>query len=71
MEKIKQLQKVGTSKGIVIDKPILEMLDLDHDEAAVEFEITPEGLLLNPAKIESIYKKVAKKHRKSLDKLGK
>jgi antitoxin component of MazEF toxin-antitoxin module len=70
MAKIKQLQKVGTSKGIVIDKPILELLDLDYEGAAVELEITPQGLLLKPSKIEVTYKRVAKRHRKSLDKLG-
>jgi antitoxin component of MazEF toxin-antitoxin module len=71
MAKIKQLQKVGTSKGVVIDKPILEMLDLDHEAAAVEFEITEQGLLLKPSRIEEVYQKVSKRHRKSLDKLGK
>lgn len=70
MAKIKQLQKVGTSKGVVIDKPILELLDLDYEGAAVEFEITPQGLLLKPSKIEAAYKRVSKRHRKSLDKLG-
>ena len=70
MAKIKALQKVGTSKGIVIDKPILELLDLDHEGAAVEFEITDKGLLLKPSRIEEVYKKVSKRHRKSLDKLG-
>ena len=70
MAKIKRIQKVGTSKGIVIDKPILEMLDLDHEGAAVEFEITPQGLLLKPSVIQEVYKRVSKRHRKSLDKLG-
>jgi antitoxin component of MazEF toxin-antitoxin module len=71
MAKIKALQKVGTSRGIVIDKTILQLLDLDHDSAAVELEITPEGLLLKPARMEQVYKRVSEKHRKSLDKLGK
>ncbi len=70
MAKIKRIQKVGTSKGIVIDKPILEMLDLDHEGAAVEFEITPQGLLLKPSMIQEVYQRVSKRHRKSLDKLG-
>lgn len=70
MAKVKQLQKVGTSKGIVIDKTILEMLDLDHDSAAVELKITEEGLLLKPVKVENVYQKISKKHRESLDKLG-
>lgn len=71
MAKIKALQKIGTSKGIVIDKSILELLNLDHEAAAVEFEVTKDGLLLKPTRIESSYKKVSKRHRKSLDKLGK
>jgi antitoxin component of MazEF toxin-antitoxin module len=71
MAKVKPLQQIGTSKGIVIDKSILEMLGLDHEAAAVEFEITKEGLLLKPTRIQEVYKKVAKRHRKSLDKLGK
>lgn len=71
MAKIKILQKVGTSRGIIIDKPILEMLNLDHEGAAVELEITCEGLLLKPTKVEEVYQRVAKRHRKSLDKLGK
>lgn len=71
MAKIKALQKIGTSRGIVIDKPILQLLDLDNDSAAVELEITPEGLLLKPVRIEQVYKRVSERHRKSLDKLGK
>lgn len=71
MPKIKTLQKVGSSRGIVIDKPILQLLNLDHEGAAVELEITSEGLLLKPSKIEEVYQKVAKRHRQSLDKLGK
>lgn len=71
MSKIKPLRKVGTSKGIIIDKAILEILGLDHEAAAVEFEITENGLLLKPTQIESMYKQVSKRHRKSLDKLGK
>lgn len=70
MSKIKSLQKVGTSKGVIIDKAILELLNLDHEAAAVEFVITKDGLLLKPIRIEEVYKKVAKRHRKSLDKLG-
>jgi antitoxin component of MazEF toxin-antitoxin module len=70
MAKIKTLQQIGTSKGIVIDKPILEILNLDHEEAAVELEITPQGLLLKPCRIENAYKRISKRHRKSLDRLG-
>ena len=70
MAKIKQIQKIGSSKGIVIDKSILELLNLDHEAAAVEFEITQEGLLLKPTNIDQSYKKISKRHRKSLNKLG-
>jgi len=70
MAKIKTLQKIGTSRGIVIDKAILELLDLDHDSATVELEITQDGLLLKPSRVKAVYKEISKKHRKSLDKLG-
>lgn len=70
MAKIKTLQKIGTSRGIVIDKAILELLDLDHDSATVELEITQDGLLLKPSRVKAVCKEISKKHRKSLDKLG-
>lgn len=71
MAKIKTLQKIGSSTGIVIDKPILQLLNLDYEGAAVELEITKDGLLLKPSKVEEVYQKIAKRHRESLDKLGK
>jgi antitoxin component of MazEF toxin-antitoxin module len=66
---IKHLQKIGNSRGIVLDKPILDLLKIPADGA---FEITPQkgGLFLKPVTAESAYAKVAQKHRKSLDKLG-
>jgi len=67
---IKKLQKIGNSRGIIIDKAILELLHIDEDAS---FEITQEkdGLLLKPLTAKEVYKKIAKKHRKSLDKLAK
>lgn len=67
---IKRLQKIGNSKGIVIDKAVLDLLHVDDDAA---FEITHEkgGLFLRPLSAKEAYQKVAKKHRKSLDKLAK
>ena len=67
---IKQLQKIGNSKGIVIDKPILKLLNIEDNAS---FEITTEngGLFLKPISTKEAYKKIAKKHRKSLDKLAK
>ena len=65
---IKHLQKIGNSRGIVLDRPILDLLDVPPDGA---FEVTPQkgGLFLKPVSAKEAYQKVAKKHRKSLDKL--
>ena len=67
---IKHLQKVGNSRGIVIDKPILELLHIEDNAA---FEITQEnnGLFLKPLSASEAYKKISQKHRKSLNKLAK
>ncbi len=67
---IKHLQKIGNSRGIVLDKPILELLHIEDDAA---FEITQEkgGLFLKPLSVAEAYRKVSQKHRKSLNKLAK
>jgi antitoxin component of MazEF toxin-antitoxin module len=67
---IKHLQKVGNSRGIVIDKPILELLKIDENAA---FEVTQEknGLFLKPLTASEAYRKISVKHRKSLNKLAK
>lgn len=67
---IKNLQKIGNSRGIVLDRPILDLL---HIEDNASFEITQMngGLFLKPISAIEAYKKVSKKHRKSLDKLAK
>jgi len=66
---IKHLQKVGNSRGIVLDKPILE---LHHIADNAAFEITQEknGLFLKPLSAEDAYRKISQKHRKSLNKLA-
>lgn len=66
---IKHLQKIGNSRGIVLDRPILELLDVPPDGA---FEVTPQqgGLFLRPVAAGEAYERVAAKHRKSLDKLA-
>jgi antitoxin component of MazEF toxin-antitoxin module len=66
---IKHLQKIGNSRGIVLDRPILELLDVPPDGA---FEVTPEkgGLFLRPITAGEAYEKVATRHRRSLDKLA-
>jgi antitoxin component of MazEF toxin-antitoxin module len=67
---IKHLQKIGNSRGIVLDRPILELLHVDDNAA---FEVTQEknGLLLRPLSASEAYRKISRKHRKSLDKLAK
>lgn len=67
---IKNLQKIGNSRGIVIDKPILDLLHVDENSA---FEVTTRagGLFLKPLSAKQVYRKVSLKHRKSLDKLSK
>jgi antitoxin component of MazEF toxin-antitoxin module len=67
---IKQLQKIGNSRGIIIDRAILDLLDVPEDSS---FEVTQEkgGLFLRPLSMKEAYEKVANKHRKSFDKLAK
>jgi antitoxin component of MazEF toxin-antitoxin module len=67
---IKHLQKIGNSRGIVLDRPVLDLLHVASDGA---FEITPQkgGLFLKPVTARKAYLKIALKHRKSLDKLAK
>ena len=67
---IKNLQKISNSRGIVLDRPILDLL---HIEDNASFEITQMngGLFLKPISAREAYKKVSKKCRKSLDKLAK
>jgi hypothetical protein len=67
---IKHLQKIGNSRGIVLDRPILDLLRIDENSA---FEVTQErnGLFLKPLSASEAYRKVSQKHRKSLNKLAK
>jgi len=67
---IKHLQKIGNSKGIVIDKPILELLRIDENGA---FEVTPKqgGLFLKPVTVKETYKKYTKRNQHSLGKFSK
>lgn len=66
---IKQLTKIGNSQGIILDKAILELLNIEEGSS---FEVTTKngGLFLKPLDIKEIYEDVSKRHRKSLDKLG-
>ena len=67
---IKQLQKVGNSRGIILDRPILDLLKIDENAS---FEVSQEkgGLFLRPLSINEAYKIISKRHGKSLRKLAK
>lgn len=67
---IKHLQKIGNSRGIVIDKPVLDLLNI-NDDTALEITQKDGGIFLKPISSMDAYSKIAKKHRKSLDKLAK
>ncbi|MGM0588769.1 MAG: MazE family transcriptional regulator [Bacteroidota bacterium] len=66
---IKKLQKIGNSRGILLEKALLKLLKVEDDD---QVEIIPqdEGLLIKKVDAKSAYQEVSKKHRKSLDKLG-
>ncbi len=69
----KQLTKIGSSLGIIIDKPILDLLKITAD---TQMEVTTDGdrLILKPLRFvddatgQAAYQRVAKRHRKSLKK---
>ena len=50
---IKYLQKTGNSRGIVIDKTILELLNIDED-GACEIFTKDGGLFLRPLNAKDI-----------------
>ena len=67
----------GNSAAIIIDKPIMELLDFDLD---TPLEITTDGknLIVSPItdtkrmeKLEASLSKINKTHRKILEKLAK
>lgn len=66
---IKKLQKIGNSRGILLEKPLLKLLKIDEDDSV---ELIPHegGLLIRKADVRSAYEQISTKHRKSLDKLA-
>jgi antitoxin MazE len=72
---IKKLVAHGNSAALIIDKPILELLNVDQDTL---LEITTDGrnLIISPVgvtagkgKLRAALKKANKAHRKTLKKL--
>ena len=66
---IKKLQKIGNSRGVLLEKALLKLLKVEDDD---QIEIIPqdEGLLIKKVDTKSAYRQVSKKYCKSLDKLG-
>ena len=72
----KKLVAVGNSVGLVIDKPILELLQIARD-SEVELRTDGERLIVEPVRedrkkrIEAANKRVMKGHDETLRKLAK
>lgn len=66
---IKPIRKIGNSQGVIIEKPILELMKMT-DKDSFDVEMRDGGLFLKPVTIKDVYKKRAAQHRKSLAMLG-
>jgi antitoxin MazE len=73
---IKKMVQHGNSAAIIIDKPIMELLDFNID---TPLEISTDGrnLIISPIadakrmeKLKASLSKINKKHRKTLEKLA-
>jgi len=72
---IKKLVAHGNSAALIIDKPILELLNVDQDTLLQittdgrSLIISPIGAAVRKGKLRAALKKVNKAHRKTLEKL--
>lgn len=66
---IKKLQKIGNSRGVLLEKALLRLIKVDNDDR-VEIIPQDEGLLIKKVGVQTAYKEISKKHRQSLDKLA-
>lgn len=60
---IKKLQKIGNSRGVLLEKDLLKLLKVEDDD---QVEIIPQdddGLLIKKVDAKSAYQEVSKKHR--------
>jgi antitoxin MazE len=72
----KKLSAIGNSLGLVIEKPILELLDIDRE---TELEMTTDGdrLIIEPirstrqAKLRAAARRAMESHDSTFRKLGK
>ena len=77
----KRLSVIGNSLGVIIDKPILELLNIDRD-TVLEVKTDGEALIIRPApaetaqtsraqRIRAASRKVASTHTEAFEKLAK
>jgi antitoxin component of MazEF toxin-antitoxin module len=70
---IKKLSKYGNSFAIIIDKPILKLLNITHD-TKLKIKTDGEKIIIEPTKntmLEKLYKKNVRKYAADLKKLAK
>lgn len=70
---IKKLSKYGNSFAIIIDKPILELLNITH-QTSLKIKTDGKKIIIEPVKstnFEELYKKNARKYADDLQKLAK
>ena len=58
---IKKLQKIGNSRGIVLEKALLALLKVDDDDCV---EVIPHGngLLIKKVDAKMAYKQISQRH---------
>ena len=72
---IKQLTKIGNSMGLIIERPILDLLKIDRD-TPLEVRTDGEGLIIRPvredrsARIRASAERVADDHAEAFEKLA-
>jgi antitoxin MazE len=73
---IKKLTAIGNSLGLIIEKPILELLDIDKD-TPLEVRTDGEALIISPARkdrkarFRASAARMMKAHEETLRKLAK
>lgn len=70
----KKLTKIGSSRGIILDKTILGLLGID-DDGEVSMRVEGHQLIIEAAKVRprvmEAYRKMAALHAETLSKLAK
>jgi len=72
---IKQLTKIGNSLGVIIERPILELLKIDRD-TQLEVRTDAVGLIIRPVRedpehrVQEAAERVADGHAEAFEKLA-